>query len=81
MFDVLRLVPKSKDWSKDNVELERTIELIRSAYPQMFLQPHELKYRKFVSEPGMNIPYESCVYPIQPVAPPKPAKKVRNDYK
>lgn len=76
MFDALRIVPKSKDWTKDNVELERTIEIVRSAYPHMFLQPHELKHRKFVNEPGMNIPHESHVYPIEPFVASKPAKRV-----
>jgi hypothetical protein len=73
MFDALKAVPKSNNWAKDNLELERTIELIKTAYPHRFLQQHELKYRKFVDEPGMNIPYESCVRKI-PVSKPKKNK-------
>ncbi len=75
MFDALKIVPPSKNWTKDNVELEKTIEIVRSAYPHMFLQQHELKYRKFVNEPGTNIPHESYVYPLEPYVIPKPAKK------
>lgn len=74
MFDVLRAVVKSKDFSKDNQALTEAIESVRSAYPHMFLQPHELKNRRFYHEPGTNIPFESCTIPIRPL---KVLKKVR----
>jgi hypothetical protein len=75
MFDSLKAVPKSKDWSKENHALEMQIEKVKSENPHLFLQDHERKYRKFVNEPGTNIPHESFVYPITPLPPLKPAKR------
>lgn len=76
MFDSLRNIPPSKDWSKENVALEAQIEKVKSENPHRFLQDHERKYRKFVHEPGSNIPHYSYIYPIRPVAPAKPIKRI-----
>jgi len=51
MFDELRNVPKSKDLSKPNPALDAAIEEVKSKYPHMFLQEHELKHRTFYDEP------------------------------
>lgn len=77
MFDALRSIPKSTDFSQDNPLLERTIELIKSAYPHRFLQPHELKERKFFDEPASRTPMKSFVRmcPTFAPLPVKPATK------
>lgn len=75
MFDILKSVPKSKDLTQPNRELEKTIEIVKSAYPNRFLQPHELKHRKFLHEPATYVPHESYVYPLNTHEVPKPARK------
>lgn len=82
MFDSLRDVPKSKDFSQDNPALERAIERIKSAHPHLFLQQHELKERKFYDEPASPTPMLSYVRPVQyyvpsPVLPPAHRAKLR----
>lgn len=74
MFDELKRVPKSGDWSKQNKELDAAVERVRSTYPHKFLQPHELKQRRFAHEPGTLIQYESCMFKIGPAMP---AKRIR----
>ena len=59
MFDELRGLPKSKDWSQPNPILDQAIENVRSKYPHKFLQNHELKDRVFVDEPTHPIPMKS----------------------
>lgn len=61
MFDQLKSVPRSKDYSQDNPALERAIEAVKSANPHRFLQPHELKERKFFDEPASRTPMKSFV--------------------
>jgi len=75
MFDELRSVPKSKDLSKPHPALDAAIEEVKSKYPHMFLQEHELKNRRFYDEPGTVVPMEGCLYPIGGVEPPKKGKK------
>lgn len=65
MFDELRSVPLKRDYAKDNVALERAIEAVKTKYPHMFLQQHELKHRKFMDEPVSPIPMESALYLIR----------------
>ena len=75
MFDELRTVPKSNDWSKHNKELEIAIERVRTMYPHKFLQPHELKHRRFAHEPATVLPHEAFMFGIGPAMP---AKKIRS---
>lgn len=75
VFDELKSVPKSKDLSKPNPALDAAIEEVKSKYPHMFLQEHELKHRTFYDEPGTVVPMESCLYPIGWVKPTKKGKK------
>lgn len=70
MFEELKSVPRSKDLSKPNPLLDAAIEEVRSKYPHMFLQEHELKYRRFVDEPASPIPMVEM-----PVKPKKGRKK------
>lgn len=82
MFEALKAVPKSQDFSEPNPALERAIERIKSAYPQRFLQPHELKERKFFDEPASPTPMLSYVKPVphyvpSPVLPPAHRAKPR----
>ena len=65
MFDELRSVPLKKDYTKENAQLERAIEDVKSKYPHMFLQPHELRTRRFMDEPASPIPMESALYLIR----------------
>jgi len=51
MFNELKAVRKTKDRSRPNAALEKAIEEVRSKYPHMFLQEHELKERRFYDEP------------------------------
>jgi hypothetical protein len=74
MFSELKRVPKSHDWSKQNKELEIAIERVRTTYPHRFLQPHELKQRRFAHEPAMAIPNGSFRFGIGPAMP---AKRIR----
>lgn len=75
VFDELRSVPKSKDLSKPNPALDAAIEEVRSKYPHMFLQDHELKHRTFYDEPGTVVPMEDCLYRIGWQTQPKKGKK------
>lgn len=76
MFDSLKSVPKSKDFSENNPLLEKEIERIKSANPHLFLQPHELKERKFFDEPASRTPMRSFVRMCPSYIPlPKPAAK------
>lgn len=86
MFDVLKSVPKSNDFTKDNKALDEAIEMIKSAHPHRFLQPHELKNRTFYDEPASPTPMLSYLYPVpryvaHAVLPPahraKPATKAK----
>jgi hypothetical protein len=67
MFNELKSVPLKRDYTKDNDQLERAIEKVKTKYPHMFLQQHELKNRKFMDEPASPIPMESALYLIQAV--------------
>lgn len=64
MFDALKFVARAKQLGDPNPALDKVIEIVKSAYPHRFLQPHELKLRKFVHEPACVIPFESCIYPL-----------------
>jgi hypothetical protein len=77
MFDSLKAVPKSKDFAHDNTLLQQEVERIRSANPHLFLQPHELKERKFFDEPASRTPMRSFVQMCPSFAPlpVKPATK------
>jgi hypothetical protein len=77
MFDILKSVPKSNDWSAPNRELEKTVEIVKSAYPNRFLQPHELKYRRFYDEPASHTPHESFVKPLKSYAESRPVLTVQ----
>jgi len=77
MFDTLKSVPKSKDLTQPNHKLERTIEIVKSAYPNRFLQPHELKYRRFYDEPASHTPHESFVKPLKSFAESRPVLTVQ----
>jgi len=63
MFNELKAVPKSKDLSKPNPALDKAIEEVRSKYPHMFLQEHELKERRFYDEPESVTPMNGFLYP------------------
>jgi hypothetical protein len=65
MFSELKDIPKSKDWTKPNPRLESAIELVKSKYPNMFLQSHELKERKFFDEPYHPVQMASFLYPVK----------------
>jgi hypothetical protein len=75
MFDELKSIPRSKDLSKPNPALDAAIEEIKSKYPHMFLQDHELKHRRFYDEPEGTVPMEDCLYPIGGAKPTKKGKK------
>lgn len=86
MFEALKSVPKSKDFSQDNPALERAIERIKSDNPHLFLQPHELKERKFYDEPASPTPMLSYLHPVpkyvpSPVLPPAHKAKPRTKAK
>lgn len=78
MFDSLKSVPKSNDFAHDNKLLQQEVERIRSANPHLFLQPHELKERKFFDEPASRTPMRSfvrmCPTYVQPTTPKRPKK-------
>ena len=63
MFEELKVVKRNKDRSRPNAALEKAIEVVRSKYPHMFLQEHELKERRFYHEPYENIPMGGFLYP------------------
>ena len=63
MFNELKAIKKTKDRSRPNAALEKAIEIVRSKYPHMFLQEHELKERRFYDEPESIIPMEGFLYP------------------
>jgi hypothetical protein len=74
MFNELKSVPKTRDWGTQNKALDAAIERVRSTYPHKFLQPHELKHRRFAHEPGIGIPHESFLFANGPALP---AKRIR----
>ncbi len=63
MFDLLKAVPLTKDWTKTNENLDMTVEALKASYPQMFLKPDDLRYRKFFHEPSSHVPLVSYVVP------------------
>jgi len=69
MFEALKSVPKSTDFSESNLALDLAIERIKSANPHLFLQPHELKNRKFYDEPASPTPMLSYVRPVPKYVP------------
>lgn len=75
MFDELKSVPKSKDLSEPNPALDAAIERVRSKYPHMFLQEHELKYRRFFDEPEYAIPMAGALRPYAAPQFKKPTRK------
>jgi hypothetical protein len=56
MFEELKAVKRNKDHTRPNAALEKAIEEVKSKYPHMFLQEHELKNRRFYDEPEYAIP-------------------------
>jgi hypothetical protein len=75
MFDELKSVPKSKDRSKPNPDLDKAIEVIRSKYPHMFLQDHELRDRRFYDEPEHPTIMASYLHPCPSRRVDKPRAK------
>ena len=65
MFDALKALAPTRKWDETNKNLELTVEALKSMYPHMFLQPHELKHRKFFDEPATVVPMASFVHPLK----------------
>lgn len=63
MFDSLKSISRTGDWSVKNKRLDEEVERLRSAHPNLFLQDHELKHRKFYNEPASVVPMKSYVIP------------------
>jgi hypothetical protein len=63
MFDSLKSVPRTGNWGVGNKKLDAEVERLKSAHPNLFLQDHELKYRKFYHEPASVVPMSSYVIP------------------
>ena len=63
MFYELKAVPIRRQWSRPNAALDKAIEEVKSKYPHMFLQEHELKDRRFYDEPDYAIPFKSFLVP------------------
>jgi hypothetical protein len=63
MFEELKAIKQTKDRSRPNAALDKAIEEVRSKYPHMFLQDHELKERRFYDEPESVIPMNGFLYP------------------
>ena len=63
MFYELKAVPIRRQWGRPNADLDKAIEGVKSKYPHMFLQEHELKERCFYDEPDYAIPLKSFLVP------------------
>lgn len=64
MFNELKSVPKSKDFSRPNKALTEAINAVKSKYPHMFLQEHEMHLRNFYHEPAdSRVMFNSFVVP------------------
>ena len=61
MFEELKSVTPTRDYSKPSKYLEQRIQEVKSKYPHRFLQDHELRDRRFYDMPSSIVPMAGFV--------------------
>ena len=77
MFEQLKKVRRTKQYDRQNPELEQAISDVRRNFPHLFWKEHELHKRRFFDQPAHPVPYAGYVHAYKPLTSrsAKPVKK------